>query len=72
MFVHLEHDVDHDDKEGMGKVEEQPDLDGLDGSSGRTALNDKIFYEINSGKDREQRTYMRKWFTLQRWRGRWR
>ena len=50
LFVHLEHDVDHDDKEGVGKVEEQPDLNGLDGRSGRTAFNNNMDRETNSGK----------------------
>ena len=57
LFVHLEHDVDHDDKEGVGKVEEQPDLNGLDRRSGRTAFNNKMDPETNSGKDCEKRTY---------------
>ena len=67
LFVHLQHDVDHDDKEGVGKVEEQPDLNGLDRRSGRTAFNNKMDPETNSGKE-----HIRKWFTLLRWRGRWR
>ena len=37
-YCYLEQDVDDDDEEGEGNVEEQPDLDGLDGCSWRPAL----------------------------------
>ena len=33
-YCYLEQDVDDDDEEGEGNVEEQPDLDGLDRRGG--------------------------------------
>ena len=45
MWSYLQHDVDHDDEEGEGKVEEEPDLNGRDGCRRRAAAVEIRFGE---------------------------
>ena len=44
----MDNDVDHNDKEGVGKVEEKPDLNGFDGCCGGQAAGHR---EVDRGKD---------------------